>query len=60
LGGLRGYLANVTSLAEHQFIYTKLPNTGWNGGADTDSEGTYILSVYSENELLGVQRIIKK
>ncbi len=24
------------------------------------SEGTYILSVYSENELLGVQRIIKK
>jgi hypothetical protein len=42
LGGLRGYLANITSLAEHEFLYTKLQQTGWIGGADTDSEGTFI------------------
>ena len=42
LGGLQGYLANITSLAEHEFLYSKITNTGWIGGADTDSEGTFI------------------
>jgi len=42
LGGLQGYLANITSRAEHDFIFSKLTSTGWIGGADTDSEGTFI------------------
>lgn len=42
LGGLKGYLANITSSEEHSFIYSKLTSTGWIGGADTDSEGTFI------------------
>jgi hypothetical protein len=40
--GLKGYLANITSLAEHEFLMTKLNDVGWIGGADTDSEGTFI------------------
>lgn len=42
LGGLQGYLATITTQAEHEFIYSKLTGTGWIGGADTDSEGTFI------------------
>ncbi len=42
MGGLRGYLATLTSQAEHDFLYSKLTSTGWIGGADTDSEGTFI------------------
>jgi hypothetical protein len=39
LGGLNGYLANITSQAEHDFLRGKLTGTGWIGGADTDQEG---------------------
>ena len=42
LGGLQGYLATITTQAEHEFIYSKLTGTGWIGGADTDLEGTFI------------------
>ena len=42
LGGLSGYLANITSLAEQEFIFRKLTSTGWIGGADTDLEGEFI------------------
>ena len=42
LGGLQGYLATITSQAEQDFIYSKLTSTGWIGGADTDSEGTFV------------------
>jgi hypothetical protein len=42
LGGLQGYLATITSQAEQDFIYGKLTSTGWIGGADTDSEGTFV------------------
>ena len=41
-GGLKGYLANITSLEEHQFLMTKLSGVGMIGGADMDSEGTFI------------------
>ena len=40
--GLRGYLVNITSLAEHQFLISKVTGVGWIGGADTDTEGTWI------------------
>lgn len=39
--GLNGYLANITSLEEHNFLRTKLNNLGWIGGADLDTEGTF-------------------
>ncbi|MGA1437029.1 MAG: fibronectin type III domain-containing protein, partial [Ilumatobacteraceae bacterium] len=39
--GLNGYLANITSLDEHNFLRTKLSQTGWIGGADTESEGVW-------------------
>jgi hypothetical protein len=42
LGGLRGYLANITSESEQSFIKGKLNTYGWIGGADTDSEGTFL------------------
>jgi hypothetical protein len=42
LGGLNGYLATITSLDEHNFIRGKLSNTGWIGGSDLDSEGTFV------------------
>jgi hypothetical protein len=41
-GGLKGYLANITSLEEHQFLMSKLNGVGMIGGADLDSEGTFI------------------
>ena len=41
-GGLKGYIANITSLEEHQFLMTKLSGVGMIGGADMDSEGTFI------------------
>jgi len=39
--GLNGYLANITSLEEHNFLRTKLNDLGWIGGADLDTEGTF-------------------
>lgn len=42
LNGLSGHLANITALTEHQFLRTKLTGTGWIGGADVDTEGTWI------------------
>lgn len=41
LNGLNGYLANITSLEEHNFLRSKLNNVGWIGGADLDTEGTF-------------------
>ncbi len=41
LNGLNGYLANITSLDEHNFLRTKLSDVGWIGGADLDTEGTF-------------------
>lgn len=41
LNGLQGYLANVTSLDEHNFLRTKLSDVGWIGGTDVDVEGTF-------------------
>ena len=39
LNGLRGYLVNITSYAEHQFLQEKFVNAlGWIGGADTTVE----------------------
>lgn len=40
--GLRGYLATITSLNEHNFIREKTTAQAWIGGADTDKEGTFI------------------
>ncbi|MDA8887098.1 putative Ig domain-containing protein [Pontimonas sp.] len=39
--GLNGYLANIASLDEHNFLRTKLNDVGWIGGADLDTEGTF-------------------
>jgi hypothetical protein len=39
--GLNGYLANITSLDEHNFLRTKMNDVGWIGGADLDTEGTF-------------------
>ena len=41
-GGLRGYLANITSASEQTFIKGKLSSVGWIGGADTDVEGSFV------------------
>ncbi|MEJ6507722.1 MAG: InlB B-repeat-containing protein, partial [Microbacteriaceae bacterium] len=41
LNGLNGYLANITSLEEHNFLRTKLTGVGWIGGADLDTEGSF-------------------
>ena len=40
--GLSGYLANITTLTEHEFLRGKLSGVGWIGGADTDLEGTFV------------------
>ena len=40
--GLSGYLANITTLDEHNFLRGKLSGVGWIGGADTDLEGTFV------------------
>ena len=42
LNGLQGYLTNITSLDEHNFLRTKLNDVGWIGGADVDTEGTFL------------------
>jgi hypothetical protein len=42
INGQLGHLANITSLAEHQFLRTKLTGTGWIGGSDVDTEGTWV------------------
>ena len=39
--GLNGYLANITSLVEHEFLMDKADATAWIGGADIDTEGTW-------------------
>jgi hypothetical protein len=41
INGLQGYLANITSLDEHQFLRTRLTGVGWLGGSDVDLEGTW-------------------
>ncbi len=41
LNGLSGYLANITSEAEHQFLKEKTNQVGWIGGTDKDTEGVY-------------------
>ena len=40
--GLRGYLANITTLDEHNFVRSKTLATAWIGGSDRLSEGTWI------------------
>ena len=42
LNGLQGYLTNITSLEEHNFLRTKLSDVGWIGGTDVDTEGTFL------------------
>jgi len=39
--GLTGYLLTVTSAGENAFIASKLTATGWMGGSDAGSEGTW-------------------
>jgi len=41
LGGLSGYLANITNEDEHRFLGTKLNDVGWIGGSDLETEGTW-------------------
>lgn len=40
--GLRGYLANITSLDEHKFLMSKTRATAWIGGSDLEAEGTFV------------------
>ena len=40
--GLRGYLANITSQDEHEFLRTKTQATAWIGGSDLEAEGTWV------------------
>ena len=39
--GLKGYLSTIRSKAEQDFISTKTEGTGWIGGSDAESEGTW-------------------
>jgi hypothetical protein len=39
--GLNGYLANITTLQEHEFLMDKAGAEAWIGGADIDTEGTW-------------------
>lgn len=39
--GLSGYLSNISSEAEHLFLAGKLSTTGWIGGSDIQTEGTW-------------------
>ena len=39
--GLRGYLATITSPEEAQLTGEQVPGTGWIGGSDAASEGTW-------------------
>jgi len=41
LNGLNGYLANITSLEEHQFLRGKISNVGWIGGSDHTTDGIW-------------------
>jgi len=41
LYGMQGYLATITSAEENAFILSKLPEDGWIGGSDADTEGTW-------------------
>ena len=42
--GKRGYLATVTSVAENNFLFTQVnaSDTGWLGGSDISTEGTWL------------------
>ncbi|WP_040727377.1 DUF4347 domain-containing protein [Thiomicrorhabdus sp. Kp2] len=41
LYGMQGYLATITSQEENDFILSKLPEDGWAGGSDSETEGTW-------------------
>lgn len=41
MNGLNGYLANITSLAEQNFLKDKLNVPGWIGGSDNTTEGIW-------------------
>jgi hypothetical protein len=41
LFGKNGYLANVTTLAEHEFLMDKITGTGWIGGSDHTTDGVW-------------------
>ena len=41
LFGQNGYLANVTTLAEHEFLMGKITGTGWIGGSDHTTDGVW-------------------
>jgi gliding motility-associated-like protein len=40
--GLQGYLGTITSLEEAQFVGEQSTGTGWIGGSDQQTEGTWI------------------
>lgn len=39
--GFQGYLANITSLAENNYVKDRLSTAGWIGGSDAASEGVW-------------------
>ena len=41
LFGIPGYLVNITSAAENQFILSKVSTTAWIGASDSGAEGTW-------------------
>jgi hypothetical protein len=41
LFGQNGYLANVTTIAEHEFLMGKITGTGWIGGSDHTTDGVW-------------------
>lgn len=41
LFGIPGYLVNITSAAENQFILSKVSTTAWIGASDSGTEGTW-------------------
>lgn len=41
LFGQNGYLANVTTLSEHEFLMGKITGTGWIGGSDHTTDGVW-------------------
>jgi hypothetical protein len=41
LNGQNGYLANITTLEEHNFLRDKISNVGWIGGSDHTVDGLW-------------------
>jgi hypothetical protein len=39
--GMTGYLATITSAAENNFLYTRLPANAWIGASDSTTEGVW-------------------